>query len=172
MSHHFLPFWLFVASCPFIVAFCAFICFHVGFLWLYLLPFWPFVPSFAFMSAFCGFISFHFSLLWLYLLSCRLFVVSSSLHVWPFLAFGPSCPFILTFFLPKNATGLDLRPALEKRAFLRKRFKTKISSLIFLVLWIIISFHLGFLFLHVLHSGILRLHLLPCRLFVLHVLSF
>ena len=139
------------------------------------------------MSAFCGFISFHFSLLWLHLLSCRLFVVSSSLHVWPFLAFGPSCPFILTFFLPKNATGLDLRPALEKRAFLRKRFKTKISLLIFFCLvdhhflpfglfvsscpsfWHFVpSFASILAFCGVIsfRFGLLWLHLLSCRLFV------
>ena len=86
ISLHFLPF---VALFPCIFCLLSLISFHFGFLWLYLLPFWPFVASFAFMSAFCGFFSFHFSLLWLHLHLCRLFVASSSVHFWPFVALSP-----------------------------------------------------------------------------------
>ena len=65
VNHHFRSFWLFVALCPFILAF--FLCLH-------LLPHRRFVALFAFMSAFCfilafcSFISFYFGFLWLHLL--------------------------------------------------------------------------------------------------------
>ena len=82
---HFLSFWPFGASCPFILAFWAFISFRFGILGLHFLSFWPFGPSFPFILTFWAFISFHFGLLCLHLLS-----------FWPF---GPSFPFILAFWV-------------------------------------------------------------------------
>jgi len=89
----------FVAHGGFFLAFCRFMSFNFGLLWLHdascAFHIQPFVPSFPFilafsrfmsfsfgffvascplMSALCGFTSFHFGLLWLHLLSCRLCV--------------------------------------------------------------------------------------------------
>ena len=75
---HFLSFWLFGPSFPFILAFWAFISFHFGLLGLHFLSFWPFGPSFPFILAFWAFISFHFGLLGLYFLS---FLASRGCHV-------------------------------------------------------------------------------------------
>ena len=55
---HFLSFWPFGLSCPFILAFWAFISFHFNLLGLHFLSFWPFGPSFPFILAFWGFILF------------------------------------------------------------------------------------------------------------------
>ena len=89
----FCNFWPFWPSCPFILAFWAFISFHFGLLGLHFLSFWPlgfhylsfwpFGLSFSFILAFWAFISFHFGLLG------RHFSGS-----WPF---GPAFPFILAF---------------------------------------------------------------------------
>ena len=71
--------------------------------------------------------------------------------------------------MPKNATGLDLPPTLDQRAFLRKRFKTKISLLKHAFFWSCEpSFPsiLAFCRFMSLHFGLLWLHLLSCRLFV------
>ena len=94
MGLHFLSFWPFGPSFPFILAFWAFISFHFGLLGLHFLSFWPFGPSFPFILAFWAsfpfilafwaFISFHFGLLGLHFLS-----------FWPF---GPSFPFIVAFW--------------------------------------------------------------------------
>ena len=89
----FCNFWPFRLSCPFILAFWAFISFHFGFLGLHFLSFWPFGLSFPFILAFWAFISFHFGLLGFHFLS-----------FWPFgllfcfiLAFSAFIPFILAF---------------------------------------------------------------------------
>ena len=51
---HFLSFWPFGPSFPFILALWAFISFHFGLVGLHFLAFWPFVPSFPCILAFCG----------------------------------------------------------------------------------------------------------------------
>ena len=55
---HFLSFWPFGPSFPFIWAFWAFISFHFGLVGLHFLSFWPCGPSFPFIWAFWAFISF------------------------------------------------------------------------------------------------------------------
>ena len=62
LGFHFLSFWPFGLSFPFILAFWAFISFYFGLLGLHFLSFWPFGPSFPFILAFWAFISFHFAL--------------------------------------------------------------------------------------------------------------
>ena len=66
---HFLSFWPFGPSFPFILAFWAFISFHFRLLSFHFLSFWPFGPSFPFILAFWAFVSFHFGLLGLHFLS-------------------------------------------------------------------------------------------------------
>ena len=51
---HFLSFWPFGLSFPFILALWAFISFHFGLVGLHFLAFWPFVLSFPCILAFCG----------------------------------------------------------------------------------------------------------------------
>ena len=80
---HFLSFWPFGPSFPFILAFWAFISFHFGLLGFRFFSFWLFGASFPYILAFWGFISFHFGLL--------------NLHFFGFWPFGPSFPFILAF---------------------------------------------------------------------------
>ena len=81
---HFLSFWPFGPSFPFILVFWVFISFHFGLLGFYFLSFWPFGLSFRFILAFWAFISFHFGLLGIHFLS--------------FWLFGPSFLFILAFW--------------------------------------------------------------------------
>ena len=65
---HFLSFWPFGPSFPFILAFWARLHFPIfGLLGLHFLSFWPFGPSFPFILAFWAFVSFHFGLLGLHL---------------------------------------------------------------------------------------------------------
>ena len=54
LNLHFLSFWPFGPSFPFILAFWAFISFHFGLLGLHFLAFWPCGPSFPFILAFSG----------------------------------------------------------------------------------------------------------------------
>ena len=72
---HFLSFWPFGPSFPFILAFWAFICLF-GPSFPFILAFWaficPFGPSFPFILAFWAFISFHFGLLGLLSFHCGL----------------------------------------------------------------------------------------------------
>ena len=109
---HFLAFWPFGPSFPFILAFWAFISFHFGLLGLHFLSFWHFGPSFPFILAFWAFIL-HFGLvvasLWPPPTSCQKRTVFPMSHIknlaapgpasfsnfWPF---GPSFPFILAFW--------------------------------------------------------------------------
>ena len=63
---HFLLFWPFGPSFPFILAFWAFMSFHFGFLGLHFLSFWSCGPSFPFILAFWAFISLHFGLVGLH----------------------------------------------------------------------------------------------------------
>ena len=114
---HFLAFWPFGPSFPFILAFWAFISFHFGLLGfhflhfgllgLHFLSFWPFGPSFPFILASC-----ILALRWLACgpppTSCQKRSVFPMPHIknlaapgpapfstfWPF---GPSFPFILAF---------------------------------------------------------------------------
>ena len=60
---HFLSFWPFGPSFPFILALWAFISFHFGLLGLHFLSFWSCGPSFPFILAFWAFISLHFGFL-------------------------------------------------------------------------------------------------------------
>ena len=87
---HFLSFWPFGPSFPFILAFWAFICL-LGF---HFLSFWPFGPSFPFILAFWAFISFHCGLSGLLRgvppTSCQKWLVFLMSHIKNLTAPGPA----------------------------------------------------------------------------------
>ena len=153
----------FVALSPFILALCGFICFHGGFLWLYLLSFWCFVPSSALILALCVLSPFHFNVFVASLLSILPFCRFMPFHFVPFVALSPFifafCRFMSFHFGPFVASC----PFMS--AFEGSGLKQKLpSKTCFFFLWVIISFHLGFLSLHVLHFGISFISFWPaCR---------
>ena len=102
---HFLSFWSFGPSFPFILAFWAFISFHFGLLGLHFLLFWPFGAfilaafwpfglSFPFILAFWV----HFLSFWPFGLSFPFILAFLGLHFLLFWPFGLSFPFISAFW--------------------------------------------------------------------------
>ena len=140
---HFLPFWFFSPSFPFILIFWALISFHFvfwavisfhfGLLGLHFLSFWSFGASFPFILAFWAFISFHFGLLGSIFCFCK----------WQILAkeklqnFKGKMPFWAKSW-PDGLLGLHF---LSFWSF-------PPLFLFILVFWAFISFHFGLLGLH------------------------
>ena len=175
---HFLSFWPFGASFPFILAFWGFISFHFGLLGIHFLSFWPFGASFPFILAFWAFISFHFGLLKLHFLSFWSFGASYSfiLGFWAFICFhfgllglhflsfwpsGPSFPLSNFNLLGPFPLILRLPRGVSPTIGLSFPF--------ILAFWAFICFHFGFLGLHFLSFWPYGLRFL---LLGLHFLSF
>ena len=173
---HFLSFWPFGASFPFILIFWGFISFHFGLLGLHFLhfglfglhfpSFWPYGPSFPFILAFWAVLFFDFGLLALHLLHFGLLALHFPLF-WPFgspfLSFWPFGPSFFHFWLVWAATWGPPRKLPKMARFLMK-FKQILSAPrpaafcnfwpfgpsfpFILVFWAFISFHFGLLGLH------------------------
>ena len=156
MDFHFLSFWPFGPSFPFILVFWAFISFHFGLLGFHFLSFWFFGPSFLLILVFWAFISFHFGLLGFHFLSFW----SLGLHFFSFWPFGLH---FLHFWFDWAATWGPPHKLPKTARFLMK-FKQILSAPkpaafcnfwpfgpsfpFILAFWAFISFHFGLLGLH------------------------
>ena len=146
LGFHFLSFWPFGPSFPFILAFWAVISFHFSLLGFHFLSFWPFGPSFPFILAFWAFISFHFGLLGLHFLS-----------FWPF---GPSFPSFLACLgchvgpppqVAKNGpfpNEIQQMLSAPRPAAFCNFWPFEPSFPFILAFWAFISFHFGLVGLH------------------------
>ena len=145
MGFHFLSFWSFGPSFPFILAFWAFIFFHFGLLGSHFLSFWSFGHSFPFILAFWAFISFHFGL-------------------WAFISFHFGLLAFISFIFGLSGLPRGVPHKLPKTARFLMKFKQILSTPkpaafcnfwpfgpsfpFILAFWAFISFHFGLLGFH------------------------
>ena len=157
MGLHFLAFWPFGLSFPFILALWAFISLHFGLVGLHFLAFWPCELSFPCILALWAFISLHFGLVGLHFLVFWLCGPSffCILALWAFtsLHFGLVGLHFLAFW-PFRGQLLGPPPQVAKNGpFAQRPYNGFIravtgSILQFLAFWPFISLHFGLVGLH------------------------